>query len=218
SLSEYVSTPHQQLKCPCWPSLDLPFCRTSCEYKIAPDLRKCKCVESKKGYEVTCTACIRYLECKIAVINAKKLSCLCTDVNKDPSQCLNCRVKLIKLLAVAEYPTCVCKDIYSTEVNKCRPFCKIQLNKTYDQLFSNSKPPTLTAWKIYSKPVLPICDCWEPNKSAICTADCKKQLSVQLRTLYHESCPCNEKNSLYQIDDKYCWVFRCFKCKQRESN
>jgi len=212
SLVTFNSSTHFQLKCPCWTSTEFPYCRLTCEYKLSPYLRTCGC-----GYNSSCADCLTHLECKLAVLNCLQIRCLCLNGESEASRCSKCRIKVIKTLATARYPTCSCKDIYSTDLNRCRPFCKTRLNDVYDNLFpAGVTRPELRVWRTKDiKPVLPACECWTKEKM-VCSLSCKNQISTKLRILYQENCPCNQKNSIYQVCDAYCWLMRCFKCAPRK--
>jgi hypothetical protein len=217
--------------CPCWPAGDeiesvKPFCEIDCIFQTANQYHSlCPCYANFGRFlpAVDCSTCADDFECKLLVIKAVKLLCQCiSDSSCVPQKlardCSKCLEKVLLLLS-EKFPACVCKDLNSTDLYSCRPYCKFRLCEIYNRYkdsFASCRLPPLRVWqKLNLKPILPVCTCWKIGERMVCRETCVRQISEKYKKVYSESCPCNPK-ATYKIDDQFAWLFRCSRCCVRQ--
>jgi len=234
-VGQWLGDIEQDNECLCW-NAEYTYCRIDCMLQLTQENKKlCQCNRGSLNSAVIakdCASCQQELRSKRNLVIALTQSCHCSRDNyrvvkrsgdwlkvtirnggKKASECETCRGYVEFLLEGANYPACNCKDKNSTDLLRCRPFCKWRVNDFYRDWFERrrEKLPKVTVWKKAEQQVLPTCECWEPFKRAECLPDCSKQLSQQCYALYEEACPCN-MSAIHKIADEYCWVFRCAMC------
>jgi hypothetical protein len=172
--------------CPCWVDPETPLCKPECPYQTAVlYTRRCECITNVGNQlsAVQCHKCLQDYHCKTIVIDAAFLKCTCLPVfpilrdgAKRARDCEKCIQKVKNLLVkrFATPPACICKNVYSTDLFKCRPECNYQISSLYQIWFPNRKP-CLYIWQNHSrdaKMLLPVCKCWIPHVSMTCHSGC----------------------------------------------
>jgi hypothetical protein len=217
--------------CPFPPCHELsPLCQPDCPYQTTELYsRRCECLSNsgKVVIAVECRKCQQDFQCKTLVIDSTLLKCTCFPFTpaysfserlaRNCSKCIR-KVKDLLLSNYAPPPACMCKNIYSTDLFKCRPECVYRINELYQLWFPSDSKPMLYVWQSHtqdSKMLLPVCKCWRPHESMVCLPSCSEQYSERYRDLYDNACPClasNPSKSFYAIDDRYVHLFKCWRC------